>query len=124
MNTNWQHFFYSIIAQLILPLMPLVIEFWLTGKIDDKTYSIAAAMYSISIGVATKNLALLGASIAVTVLFSAVFGFLATGNPTHFSTTIPAIVTIISFMAIHTSERYKRHILESEPFVAFGEKNG
>lgn len=124
MRNNWQHFTYSIMAQLILPLMPLVLEYWLTGRVDDKTFSIAAAMYSISIGVATKNLALLGVSIIVTVLFSAVFGFQAAGNVTHFPTTFPALVTILSFMVIHTSERFSRHILQNEPFVDFGINNG
>ena len=123
MQNNWQHFLFSVVVQLFLPLMPLVIELWLTGTIKGQTYAISVAMYSISIGVATRNLALLGLSIFVAVLFSSLFGYLASGNQLHYSVSIPSIVTILSFMFIHATERYKRHVKEGELFIDFGGNN-
>jgi len=123
MKNNWQHFLFSIVVQLFLPLMPLIIELWLTGKINGQTYAISVAMYSISIGVTTKNLALLGASIFIAVLFSSVFGYLASGNTLQYPVTIPSITTIFAFMFIHATERYKRHVKEGELFIDFGGNN-
>jgi hypothetical protein len=122
-SNSWQQFIYSVLVLLLLPLMPLVIEFWLTGKVDEKTFAISAAMYAITVGVATKHLALLGVSIIVTVLFSSVFGYLAAGNSPYYSTAIPSVISILSFLSIHAAERYWRHVKGSELFVDFGGKD-
>jgi hypothetical protein len=124
MGNNWQQFLFSFIAQLVLPLTPMIAEWLLTGKVDDRTLAISAAMYSISIGVATNNLALTGASLVVAVIFSALFGFLAAGKVTHISVTWSSIVVIVSFMSIHGTERYKRHISQGELFFISGARNG
>lgn len=121
MTQNWQHFLFSMFAQLMLPLAPLAIELWLTGNIGEQTYAISAAMYSIAIGVSTKNLGLLGLSIVVAVLFSALFGFLVSGNTAHYAIKDPAIFTILFFMVIHSFERFKRHVQQGELFIDFGE---
>ncbi|MBS0420206.1 MAG: hypothetical protein JSR66_21025 [Proteobacteria bacterium] len=120
-NGKWQQFIFSLIAQLVLPLMPIFIEWCVTGGVDEKTLAISASMYCISIGVATKNLALLGISIVVAMLFSAVFGSLAAGNVPHFYVRIFSIITIVAFMAIHAIERYKRHIQAGELFFLVGD---
>ena len=122
MNHNWQQFCFSLIAQLLLPLAPVAIEFWLTGDIGEQTITITAAMYSIAIGVSTKNLGILGLSIVVAVLYSSLFGFSVSGNNAHFSVKAPAILTIIFFMIIHAAERYKRHVKQGELFMDFGGK--
>lgn len=123
MSSKWQHFIFCFFVQLILPLMPLCIEFWIKGTITDQTLSISAAMYSISIGVSTKNLGLLGVSIFSAMAFSSVFGYTISGNNMHFSVTAPAIITIIAFMVIHATERYKRHVRDGELFIDFGERD-
>lgn len=123
MNQNWQHYLSSIIIQLILPLIPLIIELWLTGQVSDHTFAISVAMYSISIGVTSNNIALLAASIAVSVMFSAVFGYLLSENTLHYSVEKPALISILGFMIIHATERYKRHIKEGELFSQFGGNN-
>ena len=120
MTQNWQHFLFAMFAQLMLPLAPLAIEFWLTGAIGEQTFAISAAMYSIAIGVSTKNLGLLGLSIVVAVLFSALFGFLVSGNAAHYTIRWPALFTILFFMVIHAFERFKRHVGQGELFIEFG----
>ncbi|MCU7844887.1 MAG: hypothetical protein KZQ93_13735 [Candidatus Thiodiazotropha sp. (ex Monitilora ramsayi)] len=123
MKHNWQHFIFSFIVQLLLPLMPIIVEKSITGNVSDQTYAISAAMYSISIGVTTKNLALLGASIFVAMAFSSIFGFIVSGNSPHISVANYSIATIIIFMGIHTIERYKRHVNKGELFIDFGGKD-
>lgn len=120
MNQSWQHFIFSLFAQLLLPLAPLAIEYWLNGKIGEQTCAISAAMYSIAIGVSTKNLGLLGISIVVAVIFSSLFGYLVSGNTAHFAIKGPAIFTILFFMIIHAFERFKRHVQQGELFIDFG----
>lgn len=123
MDNKWQHFVFSYFVQLLLPLMPLIIEFWIKGNVSNETYSISTAMYSISIGVTTKNLALLGISIFVAMAFSSIFGFVTSGNSLFLPVSIPSLITIISFMIIHATERYKRHVKDGELFIEFGGKD-
>ena len=122
MRNKWQQFLFSVLAQLIMPLMPMLIEWGLTGAVEQKTLALTAAMYGASIAVVTQNLALLGASILVAVMFSAVFGFLAAGTgQAHFSVSVSSIIVIASFMTLHGMERYKRHIRDGELFLVFGD---
>ena len=100
--------------------MPLGIEYWIKGIVTSQTVSISAAMYSISIGVSTKNLALLGISIFAAMAFCCIFGYVTSGNAMHFSVVCPAIITILAFMLIHGTERYKRHVRNGELFIDFG----
>jgi hypothetical protein len=122
MSSRVQHFAFACCVQLLLPLMPLLLEFWIRGGVSDQTYTIIAAMYSISIGVTTKNIGMLGVSIFVAMAFSSAFGYVTSGQPMHFSVAIPAQLTIISFILIHGVERYQRHVLAGEKFIEFGEK--
>ncbi len=120
MTKPWQHFIFCFIVQLLLPLMPIVIEYWIRGAVGEQTLSIAAAMYSISIGVSTRNLALLGVSIFTGMAFCCVFGFVTSGKPLHFPVATPAMVSIFAFMVIHAAERYKRHVSSGELFIDIG----
>src|SRR5437773_2507729 len=122
MSKSWQQFLCALIVQLALPLMPLLIEFWITGTISDKTYSISAAMYAISIGVTTKNIGLLGLGIFAGMAFSSAFGFVTSGNAMRFSVSLPALATIVAFMIIHAAERYRRHVTDGEAFLEFGDR--
>lgn len=123
MDKAKQQFYFSVIAQLLLPLLPLILELWLAHKISDQSLSIATAMYSISVGVSSKNLVILGISIAVTVVFSTFFGALAACPTLDIFIKPPAFFTIFCFIIVHTIERYKRHVIKKELFAEFGESN-
>ena len=117
MNDKWQHFLFSVFVQLLLPLMPILVELAITGTVSEQTFAISAAMYSISIGVTTNNLALLGASIFVAMAYSAIFGYIVSGNSPKFPVPSVSMITIILFMLIHGMERYKRHVGDGELFL-------
>lgn len=123
MKHRWQHFLFALLAQLVLPLAPLAIELWLTGRIADSNLAIGSAMYAIAIGVSTKNLPILGSSIVVTVLFSALYGFLVSGNKTHYSIEVAAYSSLALFAFVHAIERYRRHIVKGELFIDLGGPN-
>ncbi|MDZ7725718.1 MAG: hypothetical protein U5R06_23550 [candidate division KSB1 bacterium] len=117
MKNNWQQFLFCIIVQLLLPLLPLLIEKSLTQVISSETWTLIAGMYIIAIGVSSNNLPMLGASIVVSMFFMAVFGFIKAGNTITFDINIWALISVVSFMIIHIIERYKRHIIGDEFFV-------
>lgn len=103
--------------------MPVGIEACLKGTVSDSTYSIAAAMYCVSVGVASKNLAMLGAGIVAGMAFSSIFGFVIAGNSLNFSISSPALITISAFAVVHGAERYWRHVIGTELFIEFDEPN-
>lgn len=54
LSSPWQEYFLCLLFHMILPLLPIGFEFWLTGEIDDKTFALATSMYSIAIGISSK----------------------------------------------------------------------
>ena len=123
MDDKWQHFIFSVFVQLLLPLMPILVELAITGKVSEQTFAISAAMYSISIGVTTNNLALLGASIFVAMAYSAIFGYIVSGNSPQFPVPSVSMFTIALFMLMHGIERFKRHVGDGELFLKVGGKD-
>lgn len=117
MSKGVQHFLFGVLVQLLLPLMPVGTEACLQGTVSDQTYAISAAMYTISVGVASKNLAMLGAGILTGMAFSSIFGFVVSGNTLKFPIAWPALITIACFAVVHGIERYARHVKGSELFL-------
>ncbi|EOV9228656.1 hypothetical protein ACN5ZZ_004757 [Vibrio parahaemolyticus] len=117
-------FFTCVILHMLVPLLPLFIETWKTqGSPTEATLAITASMYSIAIGLSSRNKAIFSLCLFAGILFSMAFGF-AIGNDTT-NDSLPlvklgAIMTITLVFGIHACERYNKHVVECIPFWNFG----
>ena len=123
-------FLTCIILHMLLPLLPLIIEFWKTkGEPSDATLAISASMYSIAIGMSSRNTAIFSIGVFVSILFSIVFGMLngpigsnSLNNATCCLVHVrgASFFTMILIFIMHACERYNKHVVECIPFWDFG----
>jgi hypothetical protein len=59
---------------MLVPLIPLGLEFVFTDTLTDESVTLAASMYAILIGVSSRYKLMLGAAFVVCMLFTAVYG--------------------------------------------------
>ena len=117
-SPEWQNFLFCCALHVTLPLLPLGIERWFSGTVDEKSAVLTAAMYSMAIGLSSRNLALFGLGLIQGVVFSAAFGFLS--KTAHLqSADVVAYAAICFIMAVHVIERYNRHVIDQAPFLEF-----
>lgn len=135
-------FIQCLLLNLTLPLLPLVLEYVLTGTVVNESVTLVASMYAITIGVSSRYKTLLAFAIIVSILFTAAYGSLAkersrvnsvsgttltqgandpggSSNPDEdFGTRMKrySIGAIILIFLIHAGERYVRHVIDREPF--------
>lgn len=119
---EWGDFLTCILLHMLLPLLPILIEIWLKGAPTEPTASITASMYSIAIGLSSKNKAMLGLCILISIIFSVVFGIVsASQTPQLSDVNLWSGISIFSVFLIHCLERYNRHVVDCVPFWAFSE---
>ena len=123
MSPEWQNFLLCILLHMTLPLLPLILELWFTHTVTERTMTLSGSMYTIAIGVSSRNLALFGLATILSILLASAFGYVASGGePLFASRYIPAIVMLPVF-ALHVGERYNRHVVERRPFLGFDGKD-
>lgn len=70
------HWLVSVLLNLIIPLIPLVIEYSLTQKLSDSTAVLAASMYSVSTGVVSRLGVIVVTSLGISIFYAAIYGAL------------------------------------------------
>lgn len=117
---QWEDLITCILLHMSLPLLPLLIEFWLKGFFTDGTSAITASMYSIAIGLSSRNKAMLGLCIVISIIFSVVFGIVSASQITQLDdVTFWSGLSILSVFLLHCFERYNRHVVDCIPFWEF-----
>lgn len=112
-GSNWKNFWASIIAFVVIPLMPLIFEALLKGNISLGSSSIACSVFAASVASTTKNDFILYVGILISIIMTFVFASSLTNagamdeSWTNF--------TFLCFVVIHIAERYQIHVLESRP---------
>jgi hypothetical protein len=114
---DWDDYLLCLIFILVLPLLPLALEFWQTHTVSEKSTALAASMYAISVGTSTASRALLGISVVCCVGYAFAFGFLAGGSSTLWNSRTLGFVGMGLIFLIHALERYNRHVADSRPFL-------
>jgi hypothetical protein len=89
-----------------------------TGMVTERSLSLAAAMYAITIGLSSRNEFLLAVGIVASLLNAAFFGFISVqgSQPPSLTVTL-AWVSIAAIALMHLFERANRHLYEREPFL-------
>ena len=119
MSKGWQNFLLCVFLHLCIPLLPLLIEFWATSSVSDKTLTLAGTVYTIAVGVSSRNRALFGLAILLSIILAVAFGFAASvSEPLPGSKYVSGIAILVMFV-FHAFERYKRHVVERIPFLQF-----
>jgi hypothetical protein len=122
----------------MLPLLPLVLERWITGRIQLNSVTLGASMYVIAIGVSSRNMLILGIGLVWGIVLAVLSG-VASEAATHASSPqgVAAHLNILdadnsfwwfsvigvgSMFLLHSCERYNRHVAERAPFLEIGHK--
>lgn len=115
-------FLTCIILHMLVPLLPIILETWKNkGSPTEATLAITASMYSISIGLSSRNKATFSLCLFISILFSMAFGLVTGGTEESLPLVkIGAIITILLVFGVHACERYNKHIVECTPFWNFG----
>ena len=106
MSENWktvylawarklQNFFSAIILALILPLMPLLFEFYFTSSIKIETWLISATMYSLSISVVSKAKLVFVLGVAVALPMAWFYGIALSQTSPGIDAVVPISVMVI-----------------------------
>lgn len=113
-------FLTCIILHMLVPLLPLLIETWkMKGSPTEATLAITAAMYSISIGLSSRNKGVFSLCLFISFLFSMAFGLIIGASGSLPLLKAGALLTIILVFIIHACERYNIHVVECAPFWNF-----
>lgn len=133
-SREWQNFGASLLALLILPLLPLWMEAWHTETVSATTLTLTASTYAITLAFSTRNKFILILCIIVCVTFAMDFGQLSNtvtsgalpvgntaANGVHSVRwdKVAAGVAITIVFALHAVERFNRHVVEQAPFLEF-----
>ena len=84
---------------------------------------ITASMYSVSIGLSSRNKASFSYCFFVSILLSMAFGLVTASQAPGALPSVQgfSLLVIGSVFVIHACERYNRHVVESLPFWDFKE---
>ena len=104
---------------MFLPLLPLIVEFWATTGVSDGTITLAGTMYTIAIAVSSRNLALWGLGILLSILLAVAFGHAISGGDPLPASGMVAAGAILLVFVFHLVERYNRHVVEGQSFLRF-----
>lgn len=112
MSEKLQEYLLCIMFQLLLPLLPLALEFWFKGVISEKSLMISVAIYAISIGSASQNKLLFGFTVIVSIIFSAFFGVVVGGGSSPSHSVEVAEISLVAIFLASALEKYTIHITE------------
>ncbi|MCI3911534.1 hypothetical protein MQC82_18465 [Pseudomonas viridiflava] len=117
---EWGDLFTCVLLHMLLPLLPLLIEAWMKGSPTESTAAITASMYSIAIGLSSRNKAMLGFCITISIIFSVVFGVVSASQASQLNDVkFYSGLSIFFVFLIHIFERYNRHVVDCIPFWDF-----
>ena len=113
---HWEYFLLSLMLVLFLPLLPLLLELFATHEIKPASIALTIAIYSVSIGVATRSQVIFG--LCISICYAVAYG-LAVKNPSDGPAPWACWATVAAVFIIHGIERYQRHVQQRAPFLEF-----
>lgn len=116
----------SLLAGIVVPLFPLLLEYGVTKDIKLETLAVTAIVYSPAIGLVSRNQAVAISGLVVAMLCVAPYFFsyptvaaLFPEAPFLIYGRVMAIEAIYFFSICYAWERYGRHYVNNEPFLEF-----
>lgn len=121
LSPEWEDFGLCMMFHLLLPLLPLAVEYFAVGKVTGPSVTMASAMYVIAVGSSSKSRLLFGICIVLCILFSVAYGLLHTSpSPSADQQAIRySGVALTGIFLVHSLERYNRHVVNRTPYWEF-----
>ncbi|XWK85680.1 MAG: hypothetical protein U7127_15785 [Phormidium sp.] len=116
---RWQEYLLSLICQIGVPLFPLLLEFCLTNKLSEESLTLTASIYTITIGVSSRQKWQLALAILASLFFAAVYGAVAVLDTPVLVSRPSSTWGIITVSITHGLERFYRHVIKGEVFWDF-----
>ncbi|CAI3111564.1 hypothetical protein KTH76_02220 [Acinetobacter baumannii] len=121
-DEHWTAFIICILVHMLLPLLPLFIEWLLIDKISNSSYTITIAIYAMTIGASSTNSIIAILCIFIGIIFSVLYGATVSNPKLVFDIQLWSIMALITIFVPHALERYNRHVYEKQAFKIFGQK--
>jgi hypothetical protein len=118
---HWQNFLLSITFQILIPVLPILLELGQKHTVGEQSITLAASMFAIGVGTSSRNVLLMGLTVVVSILSAIAYGDTLHTNPSNELTTSgwSAAVSMIAISLIYIAERYNRHVADREIFLEF-----
>lgn len=111
-----QDYYACILLHLVLPLLPIGLEFLSSHTIATTSLTLIASFYAISIGLSSKSPLQFAIGILICIVFSSVFGMISGQKIAALPIRVFASFSIFVIFVSHAVERYNRHVIDCEPF--------
>lgn len=123
-NDAWTAFLLCLIVHMSLPLLPLVVEWLITGILTKSSLTITIAIYAMTIGASSTNSIITIICIVIGIIFSMLYGVTLIQNTYQFQvdTMLISKIALAVIVIPHIIERYNRHVVDLQPFKILGQK--
>ena len=123
-NEAWTAFLLCVIVHMSLPLLPLMVEWLITGVLTKSSLTITIAIYAMTIGASSTNSIIAIICIVVGIVFSMLYGVTLIQNTYQFQvdTMLISKIALMVIVIPHIIERYNRHVVDLQPFKILGQK--
>lgn len=114
------HWIASVGLHLLLPLTPLVIERIITGSFGVVSMTLSAAMYAVSTGVGSKNVAILVISLLIFFFYSAMYGahmYASILEEPKALGEFSAGIVILCMFVTNTITKFIYHVIDLKPLT-------
>lgn len=115
-----KHWFASVVVTLFLPLVPLVVEKAIAGKISISSALLAASIYSISTGLVCRNVPVLVSSVVVAFFYTSLFGIVMYQTSRSMTVDVGDFyaleITGVLFIA-NVAIKFGYHVIDRRPFA-------
>ena len=119
LNPDWNDFILCILLHFFIPFLPIFLEYFFTKTVSDQNLIIFISIYSLSMGLSSRNIIIAILCFIVSIFFSSFYGF--TSNSTDAQQNFISIWAVLGILALiiipHLIERYNRHYIEQEIFL-------
>lgn len=119
LNPDWNDFILCILLHFFIPFLPIFLEYFFTKTVSDQNLIIFISIYSLSMGLSSRNIIIAILCFIVSIFFSSFYGFTSNSKDAQQNfISIWAVLGILALIIIpHLIERYNRHYIEQEIFL-------
>jgi hypothetical protein len=147
-STAWQNYGASIVFVVLLPLLPVILEWIIVGSLAEESLLITASIYAAAIAIVSNNRITFGIGLAIAIIEAALYGYVygsTAANDTRSvivakTSTLAVLITsekspllrfasqalwvILVLIVLSVLERFIRHVQNREEFFEFMKKGG
>jgi len=120
---HWENFLLSLTFILILPLLPIIIEYWRSQVVEIDELLLTASMYAIGVGATSASRLMFVFTIIMGVCFAFAYGSVKGSQNALPLSDMLAYTSIGVIFIIHALERYNIHVVDMKSWEFPGDKS-